>query len=91
MQYLVKILNISNLACLYAVFVVLMFSACDFRRMTEQLDTISKISDTNADSACSLLKKYESEVPNWGKGDRMHYELIKSTASSIIENEKGLC
>ncbi len=77
MQYLVKKLNISNLACLYAVFVVLMFSACDFRRMTEQLDTISKISDTNADSACSLLKKYESEVPNWGKGDRMHYELIK--------------
>ena len=77
MQYLVKRLNISNLACLYAVFVVLMFSACDFRRMTEQLDTISKISDTNADSACSLLKKYESEVPNWGKGDRMHYELIK--------------
>ncbi|MBQ3771341.1 MAG: hypothetical protein II834_05365 [Bacteroidaceae bacterium] len=45
--------------------------------MTEQLDTISKISDTNADSACSLLKKYEPEVPNWGKGDRMHYELIK--------------
>ncbi len=77
MQYLVKKLNISNLACLYAVFVVLMFSACDFRRMTEQLDTISKISDTNADSACSLLKKYESEVPHWGKGDRMHYELIK--------------
>lgn len=77
MQYLVKKLNISNLACLYAVFVVLMFSACDFRRMTEQLDAISKISDTNADSACSLLKKYESEVPNWGKGDRMHYELIK--------------
>ena len=77
MQYLVKRLNISNLACLYAVFVVLMFSACDFRRMTEQLDTISKISDTNADSACSLLKKYEPEVPNWGKGDRMHYELIK--------------
>ena len=77
MQYLVKKLNISNLACLYAVFVVLMFSACDFRRMTEQLDTISKISDTNADSACSLLKKYEPEVPNWGKGDRMHYELIK--------------
>lgn len=77
MQYLVKKLNTSNLACLYAVFVVLMFSACDFRRMTEQLDTISKISDTNADSACSLLKKYESEVPNWGKGDRMHYELIK--------------
>ncbi len=77
MQYLVKKLNISNLACLYAVFVVLMFSACDFRRMTEQLDTISKISDTNADSACSLLKKYESEVPNWGKGDRMYYELIK--------------
>lgn len=77
MQYLVKKLNISNLACLYAVFVVLMFSACDFRRMTEQLDSIGKIADTNPDSACSLLSKYESEVPNWGKGDRMHYELIK--------------
>ena len=86
MQYLVKKLNISNLACLYAVFVVLMFSACDFRRMTEQLDTISKISDTNADSACSLLKKYESEVPNWGKGDRMHYELIKMK----IENKQNV-
>ncbi len=86
MQYLVKRLNISNLACLYAVFVVLMFSACDFRRMTEQLDTISKISDTNADSACSLLKKYESEVPNWGKGDRMHYELIKMK----IENKQNV-
>lgn len=86
MQYLVKKLNISNLACLYAVFVVLMFSACDFRRMTEQLDTISKISDTNADSACSLLKKYESEVPNWGKGDRMHYELIKMK----IENKQDV-
>jgi len=86
MQYLVKKLNISNLACLYAVFVVLMFSACDFRRMTEQLDTISKISDTNVDSACSLLKKYESEVPNWGKGDRMHYELIKMK----IENKQDV-
>ena len=86
MQYLVKKLNISNLACLYAVFVVLMFSACDFRRMTEQLDTISKISDTNADSACSLLKKYESEVPNWGKGDRMHYELIKMK----VENKQNV-
>lgn len=86
MQYFVKKLNISNLACLYAVFVVLMFSACDFRRMTEQLDTISKISDTNADSACSLLKKYESEVPNWGKGDRMHYELIKMK----IENKQNV-
>ena len=86
MQYLVKKLNISNLVCLYAVFVVLMFSACDFRRMTEQLDTISKISDTNADSACSLLKKYESEVPNWGKGDRMHYELIKMK----IENKQNV-
>ena len=86
MQYLVKKLNISNLACLYAVFVVLMFSACDFRRMTEQLDTISKISDTNADSACSLLKKYEFEVPNWGKGDRMHYELIKMK----IENKQDV-
>ncbi|SDF70108.1 hypothetical protein SAMN05216518_11144 [Bacteroidales bacterium KHT7] len=86
MQYLVKKLNISNLACLYAVFVVLMFSACDFRRMTEQLDSIGKIADTNADSACSLLKKYESEVPNWGKGDRMHYELIKMK----IENKQNV-
>ena len=86
MQYLLKKLNISNLACLYAVFVVLMFSACDFRRMTEQLDTISKISDTNADSACSLLKKYESEVPHWGKGDRMHYELIKMK----VENKQNV-
>lgn len=86
MQYLLKRLNISKLAYLYMAFVVLMLSACDFRRMTEQLDSIGKIADTNPDSACSLLSKYESEVPHWGKGDRMHYELIKMK----VENKQNV-
>ena len=58
------------------------FLACSGRRMTAQLDTISQLADSSADSALAILGQYEREKPNWSKGDRMYFELVKLKAQN---------
>jgi len=58
------------------------FLACSGRRMTAQLDTISQLADSSADSALAFLGQYEHEKPNWSKGDRMYFELVKLKAQN---------
>lgn len=71
-----------KLAYLSICFVLMSFLACSGRRMTAQLDTISQLADSSADSALAILGQYEREKPNWSKGDRMYFELVKLKAQN---------
>ena len=51
-----------------------------------RLEAISKIADTNPDSALLALAEYESKKHNWSKGDRMHFELVKMKS----QNKSGM-
>jgi uncharacterized lipoprotein NlpE involved in copper resistance len=58
---------------------------CNGRKMTSQLEAISKIADSNPDSALTALAKYENEKQEWSKGDRMHFELVRLKAENKSE------
>jgi uncharacterized lipoprotein NlpE involved in copper resistance len=58
---------------------------CNGRKMTSQLEAISKIADSNPDSALTALAKYEGEKQEWSKGDRMHFELVRLKAENKSE------
>lgn len=78
-------LNMMRFALIYIAIVVMALSGCNSRKMSNQLETISKIADSNPDSALMLLRKYDHEKNDWNKGDRMHYELVRLKA----ENKAG--
>lgn len=75
-----------KLAFLYIGIVIAILSGCSGREMMNQLEAISKIADNHPDSAIALLRKYDYEKLCWGKGDRMHYELVRLKA----ENKSGV-
>ena len=62
-----------RLVFIYIGIVIIALSGCNSRKMSNQLETISKIADSNPDSALMLLGKYDHEKNNWDQGDRMHY------------------
>ena len=74
-----------RLVFIYIGIVIMALSGCNSRKMSNQLETISKIADSNPDSALMLLGKYYHEKNDWDKGDRMHYELVRLKA----ENKAG--
>ena len=74
-----------RLVFIYIGIVIAALFSCNGMKMANQLETISKIADNNPDSALMLLGKYDHEKSDWGKGDRMHYELVRLKA----ENKSG--
>ena len=70
-----------------AIIVIAALCSCNGRKMMAQLDEISKIADDNPDSALTLLSKFDTDKNEWGKGDRMHYELIRLKAESVGEKD----
>ena len=78
------VLMMKRLTYLYIVILVIVLLGCNGRKMSV-LEEISKIADNNPDSALTLLGKYNHEKIDWGKGDRMYYELIKLKS----ENKAG--
>lgn len=75
-----------KLTFIYLGIVIAALCSCNGRKMIAQLDEISKIADDNPDSALTLLSKFDTDKNEWGKGDRMHYELIRLKA----ENKSGI-
>lgn len=75
-----------KLTFIYLGIVIAALCSCNGRKMMAQLDEISKIADDNPDSALALLSKFDTDKYEWGKGDRMHYELIRLKA----ENKSGI-
>lgn len=75
-----------KLTFIYLGIVIAALCSCNGRKMMAQLDEISKIADDNPDSALTLLSKFDTDKNEWGKGDRMHYELIRLKA----ENKSGI-
>lgn len=65
---------------------IVALSGCNGRKTTTQLEVISKIADTNPDSALIALTQYESQKTDWSKGNRMHFELVKMKA----QNKSGI-
>jgi len=78
-------LNMKRLVFIYISIVIAALIGCNGRKMTYRLEVISKIADSNPDSALTLLGKYDHEKKDWDKGDRMHYELVRLKA----ENKAG--
>lgn len=78
-------LNMKRLVFIYIGIVIMALSGCNSRKMSNQLETISKIADSNPDSALTLLGKYDHEKNDWDQDDRMHYELVRLKA----ENKAG--
>ena len=62
-------LNMKRLVFIYIGIVIIALSGCNSRKMSNQLETISKIADGNPDSALTLLGKYDHEKNDWDKGD----------------------
>ena len=56
--------------------------ACNSRKMTAQLDTISQIADNQPDSALTLLSQLEPQKADWSEGDRMYFELVRLKAQN---------
>ena len=56
--------------------------ACNSRKMTTQLDSISQIADNQPDSALTLLSQLEPQKADWSEGDRMYFELVKFKAQN---------
>ena len=75
-----------KLTFIYLGIVIAALCSCNGRKMMAQLDEISKIADDNLDSALTLLSKCDTDKNEWGKSDRMHYELIRLKA----ENKSGI-
>lgn len=75
-----------KLTFIYLGIVIAALCSCNGRKMMAQLDEISKIADDNPDSALTLLSKFDTDKNEWGKSDRMHYELIRLKA----ENKSGI-
>lgn len=67
---------------LYIVLAVVVLSGCNEGKTRMRLEAVSKIADINPDSALSLIGKYEQEKHQWGKRDRMLYELVKLKAEN---------
>ena len=63
-------------------FILITFLACNGRRMTTQLESISQIANKKPDSALTLLAQLEPQKDDWSKGDRMYYELVKLKAEN---------
>lgn len=83
--YLVVLQKMKKLTFIYLGIVIAALCSCNGRKMMAQLDEISKIADDNPDSALTLLSKFDTDKNEWGKGDRMHYELVRLKA----ENKSG--
>lgn len=79
-------MTMERLTFIYISIVIAILSGCDGRKMTDRLETVSRIADNNPDSALIVLSRYENEKANWGKGDRMFFELIKMKA----QNKSGV-
>lgn len=75
-----------RLACTYISMVVVALLGCNNRNMTSQLEAVSKIADANADSALVVLAGLEKNKKDWGRSERMYYELVKMKA----ENKSGV-
>ena len=75
-----------KLTFIYLGIVIAALCGCNGRKTMAQLEDISKIADDNPDSALMLLRKIDKEKDDWGKSDRMCYELIRLKA----ENKSGI-
>lgn len=75
-----------KLVFIYVSIVIAILSGCNSRKMMEQLEAISKIADIYPDSALMLLEECDHEKSDWGKDDKMHYELVRLKA----ENKLGV-
>ncbi|MBP3251732.1 MAG: hypothetical protein J6M25_03675, partial [Prevotella sp.] len=71
-----------RLACTYISMVVVALLGCNNRNMTSQLEAVSKIADANADSALVVLAGLEKNKKDWGRSERMYYELVKMKAEN---------
>ena len=67
---------------IYIGVVLAAFSSCNDKKMASQLDAISKITDTNPDSALVVLSALEQNKEDWAKNDKMYYELVKMKAEN---------
>lgn len=74
--------NMKRLACTYISMVVVALLGCNNRNMTSQLEAVSKIADANADSALVVLAGLEKNKKDWGRSERMYYELVKMKAEN---------
>ncbi|UKK52538.1 hypothetical protein [Prevotella sp. E2-28] len=70
----------NRLAYIYISMIVVTLFGCNGRKITSQLEAVSKIADANPDSALIVLDEYSKQKDDWGKADRMHYELIRLKA-----------
>ena len=70
----------NRLAYIYISMIVVTLFGCNGRKITSQLGAVSKIADANPDSALIVLDEYSKQKDDWGKADRMHYELIRLKA-----------
>ena len=67
---------------IYIGVVLAAFSSCNDKKMASQLDAISKIADTNPDSALVVLSALEQNKEDWAKNDQIYYELVKMKAEN---------
>ena len=66
-----------RLAYIYISMVVVALLGCNSRKNTTQLEAVSKLADTNPDSALIVLTRLEQNKEDWGRSERMYYELVK--------------
>ncbi len=71
-----------RLAYIYISMIVVALLGCNGKNVTTQLEVVSKIADTDPDSALVVLTRLEQNKEDWGRSERMYYELVKMKAEN---------
>jgi len=74
--------NMKRLAYIYINMVVVALLGCDGGNMTSRLETVSKLANSNPDSALVVLAGLEQNKGDWGRNERMYYELVRMKAEN---------